>query len=335
MPYPPKPQIQTSYTAVEQALGDGTLPGQEMDNDFANVVTALSALNDFVRGVTRSDGRLGNGTVTRDTLAADILLGVAPPEPWQTGQAYASPDTVFESNRFYVALTDHTSTDFASDLAAGRWLLLADFTLMSQITVGGATFTGAATQGEAETGTATDRLMTPLRTAQAISALRPLPLAVNQGGTGASSASDARTALGATTVGNAVFTAADAAAARTALGATAVGNAVLTAADAAAGRAALGASPLGVGQSWLAMTASRASETTYQNTSGRPIVVSVVTPATNVHTALLVGGTAGALVEVAAFSVGTTQRFSTCTAIVPDGHFYRYNGPIGQWAELR
>jgi hypothetical protein len=50
-----------------------------------------------------------------------------------------------------------------------------------------------------------------------------------------------RSALGATTVGGAVFTAADAAAARTALGATTVGAAVFTAADAAAGRTALGA----------------------------------------------------------------------------------------------
>jgi hypothetical protein len=42
-------------------------------------------------------------------------------------------------------------------------------------------------------------------------------LAVNKGGTGATNASDARTALGATTVGNSVFTATNAEAARTAL----------------------------------------------------------------------------------------------------------------------
>jgi hypothetical protein len=57
----------------------------------------------------------------------------------------------------------------------------------------------------------------------------------------AADAAAARTALGATTVGAAVFTAADAAAARTALGATTVGAAVFTAADAAAARTALGA----------------------------------------------------------------------------------------------
>lgn len=56
---------------------------------------------------------------------------------------------------------------------------------------------------------------TPLNDiASDLNAVRP----ISSGGTGASSASDARTALGATTVGNAVFTAADAAAARTNLG---------------------------------------------------------------------------------------------------------------------
>jgi hypothetical protein len=130
MAYPTKPSIQTSYTAVEQALGDGTLPGQELDNDFANIKLAVDALNDFVRGVTRSDGRLGNGTVTQDTLAADILLGLAPPEPWATGREYRTPDSVFESNRFYLALSEHTSGVFADDLAAGRWVELADFTVV-------------------------------------------------------------------------------------------------------------------------------------------------------------------------------------------------------------
>jgi hypothetical protein len=53
------------------------------------------------------------------------------------------------------------------------------------------------------------------------------------------------TALGATSTGAAVFTAADAAAARTALGATSTGAAVFTAADAAAARTALGATSTG------------------------------------------------------------------------------------------
>lgn len=48
------------------------------------------------------------------------------------------------------------------------------------------------------------------------------PLSIAQGGTNATTASDARTNLGATSVGNAVFTAADAAAARTALAAAAL-----------------------------------------------------------------------------------------------------------------
>lgn len=128
MAYPTKPSIQTSYTAVEQAQGDGLLPGQELDVDFANLKTAIDALNDFVRGVTRSDGRLGNNTVTRDSLAADILLGLAPPEPWQASRAYQTPASVFIDNKFYLALTEHTSTVFVEDLEAGRWVELADFT---------------------------------------------------------------------------------------------------------------------------------------------------------------------------------------------------------------
>jgi hypothetical protein len=64
---------------------------------------------------------------------------------------------------------------------------------------------------------------------------------ITAGGTGSTTASAARTALGATTTGNALFVSADAAAGRTALGATTVGSNVFTAADAAAARTAIGA----------------------------------------------------------------------------------------------
>ncbi|MBP7252275.1 MAG: hypothetical protein KBA75_02175, partial [Alphaproteobacteria bacterium] len=93
------------------------------------------------------------------------------------------------------------------------------------------------------------------------------PLAVNQGGTGSSTAAGARSnlgsgavgdalftaatagggrgTLGSTTVGDALFTAATVTAARSTLGATAVGDSVFTAADAIAARAALGAQAVG------------------------------------------------------------------------------------------
>lgn len=66
------------------------------------------------------------------------------------------------------------------------------------------------------------------------------PLAVASGGTGATTAANARTNLGSTAVGDAVFIAVSAAAARLALGATSVGDAVFTAVDAAAARTAIG-----------------------------------------------------------------------------------------------
>ena len=64
---------------------------------------------------------------------------------------------------------------------------------------------------------------------------------VTAGGTGATTASAARTALGATTTGNDLFTSVSAAAARTSLGATTTGNDLFTSADAAAARTAIGA----------------------------------------------------------------------------------------------
>lgn len=64
---------------------------------------------------------------------------------------------------------------------------------------------------------------------------------VTAGGTGATTAAAARTALGATTTGSDLFTSVSAAAARTVLGATTTGNDLFTAVDAAAARTAIGA----------------------------------------------------------------------------------------------
>lgn len=76
MPYPVKPEIQTSYVAHEQQQGNGWLPGQEMDVDYANLKFSIDDVIDFLKIIARSDGKLTNRSVGLDQLAYNMLLGV-------------------------------------------------------------------------------------------------------------------------------------------------------------------------------------------------------------------------------------------------------------------
>lgn len=126
MPYPSPPEISTSYTAQEQALGDGTLPGQELDVDLAAIRASVTDVINFVRGITRSDGALANGIVTQEALGAALVIGFESPRVWATGVAYTTRSIVFDGTKIYLCLAAHTSSVFATDLASGRWSLLAD-----------------------------------------------------------------------------------------------------------------------------------------------------------------------------------------------------------------
>lgn len=101
---------------------------------------------------------------------------------------------------------------------------------------------------------------------------------------------------------------------------------------------AVAAAPmLGIGQSWQDVTASRNWDTTYTNTTGKPIQISVNALDTvngNLSIDLYVGG-----VKIANhFLGGSTQ--ATVSAVVPPGATYRVvrldtNDTILVWAELR
>lgn len=94
------------------------------------------------------------------------------------------------------------------------------------------------------------------------------------------------------------------------------------------------ANAIGWGQTWQNVSGSRANNTNYTNTTGRPIMVSVWP---NISTAfdgiLTVDG--GDIARTANTSVSATNQI---TAIVPPGSFYRVTfttGSIGTWVELR
>lgn len=76
MAYPDKPTIDTSYTAVEQAQGDGSFPGTELDNDLASLKAAIDEIIDFIALALRSDGALNNGLVTYESLEADLQTAI-------------------------------------------------------------------------------------------------------------------------------------------------------------------------------------------------------------------------------------------------------------------
>lgn len=208
-------------------------------------------------------------------------------------------------------------------------------------------------------------------------------LAVADGGTGASSASAARSNLGlaigtdvqafsatlasiatrgsaankglyttgentwaemnVTAAGRALLDDADAAAQRTTLG---LGTAATrTAADAvandetlpdgAAVTAHVAANALGVSQTWQDVSGSRAASTSYQNTTGKPIMVSIVaTVAANRD--LQVSTDNATWVTVAVIPADAAQ--APASIIVPDDHYYRIDGAVTSlvvWAELR
>lgn len=87
----------------------------------------------------------------------------------------------------------------------------------------------------------------------------------------------------------------------------------------------------GAGQSWQDVTSSRHQNTTYTNTTGRPICVMVSYPSTQNFSEMVVNG----LVVATQFSNSSNYL----SVIVPHESTYRFNSPeanqISRWTELR
>ncbi|MDV4322708.1 phage tail protein [Acinetobacter baumannii] len=90
---------------------------------------------------------------------------------------------------------------------------------------------------------------------------------------------------------------------------------------------------IGVGQSWSDVTSSRSSNTTYTNTTGKPIQIMVLTPSWNNAGSfdLLVDG-------VPVVSIGNQDGYNQSkptSVLIPNGSTYRVNGNFQKWSELR
>ncbi|MFV3288528.1 hypothetical protein ACNFBR_07310 [Pseudomonas sp. NY11955] len=106
---------------------------------------------------------------------------------------------------------------------------------------------------------------------------------------------------------------------------------------AAAAKAALGIGDIGVGQTWKAV--SRSLSTTYTNTTGKPIQVSVFGGPANGGGVGYQVAVDGAVAGIGSYSYASGQYIASQTIIVPPGATYNVsvlNGtaPVLYWREL-
>ena len=118
------------------------LPGDKVNDEFDLVQGVVDELLVRIALLQDDDLALKRGSVGYDQLNAEVDIGFIPPTLWTTTTAYVVRSTVFANSNFYRCLVSHTSGTFSTDLAAGKWELVADFT--------GATTAAEAAQAAAE-----------------------------------------------------------------------------------------------------------------------------------------------------------------------------------------
>lgn len=273
MPQPPTYTRQANFTAEQAANPTGKTPGVSLDAEFNALKATVDQVNTNLAVIQRDDGQLANASVGLVNLKPELVIGINNPLPWVTARAYALNDVVWQNNILYLCIVAHTSGVFATDLAAARWVSFLDYSnplasAQAAATAAAASQTAAATSASQAATSATNAGASA--TAAAASAASAasvanafgIPVVVASGGTGATTASAARSNLGVqpsaankllygasatalaetdlTVFGRSLIDDNDAAAARTTLGATTTGAALFTAAAPLDARNALG-----------------------------------------------------------------------------------------------
>jgi hypothetical protein len=116
------------------------LRGSEVDAEFDALKLTTDQLRANAALIQRDDGKLANQAVTPESLSAGALAMIhqgeyVPRGAWLAARVYALGDLVDFNAATYLCVAAHTSvTQFANDLAAGRWLLIANGALTGQST---------------------------------------------------------------------------------------------------------------------------------------------------------------------------------------------------------
>lgn len=321
-----KPNITTITSGYysRQALNNNF---EALREAFDNTVSRDGSTPNSMSGSLDMNGYsiLNTGQIDVDSLTinggpvGDLQSLVTYRSAWTTATDYNSYDIVTNNGNSYLCLVAHTSDVFSTDLSASRWGLLAE--------------KGASGAGSGDL-VSTNNLSDVADAATALANLGGQPLDATL------------TALAGTLTGvNKIpySTSTDIAAEldfkdeddMASDSATAVPSQQSVKAYVDAEIAGV-SSGIGYGQTWQNVAASRANNTEYQNTTGKPIMVFVtggqVSGTTSIYASV---GTSSANLTIAANSA--RYGFPSVSFIVPDQHYYKVSAGAGiqYWSELR
>ena len=126
MAQPPPYTRQADFSDHSQNNPNDPHVGTDMDNEFNARKTTIDALLTNIALLQRDDTELANRTVGDVQLKVGTAVGVEPATDWATATAYAVNDLVWNGGSLYICEEAHTSGVFATDLGAGKWLLIFD-----------------------------------------------------------------------------------------------------------------------------------------------------------------------------------------------------------------
>jgi len=132
----PVPYQQTFNFQQDEAnavAGRSTIRTAQLDTELANIAATLAGVLTNRSAIQRDDLELLDKIVKMHTLSPEVIalcgsagFTVHDPVVWATGIAYPVRDMVTHSGATYVCAAAHTSGVFATDLAAGKWLVMFD-----------------------------------------------------------------------------------------------------------------------------------------------------------------------------------------------------------------
>jgi hypothetical protein len=132
----PTPYTKTANFAQDETNavgGRSTVRTAALDAELSALQVTTSQTLANLALIQRDDGQLADGTVKAHTLASDVRAlfaasGGTPRGLWATATAYLLGDVVGQAGLTYLCAAAHTAGTFATDLAAGRWLLITSTT---------------------------------------------------------------------------------------------------------------------------------------------------------------------------------------------------------------